>query len=135
MEGSTYYVTFRLLRGALSPDEVKMVLHHIKSGDTKFYWLLAATVMPDHTHLILRPREGWSLSRIMKGTKGVSSRLLNQSRNTQGSLWQEESWDRIIRDENEMLEKVNYMFMNAVKKGLVENPNEYPGWYMNLKPT
>ena len=70
----------------------------------------------------------------MKGIKGVSSSLLNKARGTRGSNWQVESFDRIMRDENEIIEKVEYMFMNPVKASLVEIPTQYDGWYLNMQP-
>lgn len=88
-------------------------------------------VMPDHTHLILKPRGDMSLSRIMKGIKGVSARRVNALRHTSGSLWQDESWDRILRDAAEFDEKLQYMIYNPVKAGLVVNGELYDGWYFN----
>ena len=67
----------------------------------------------------------------MKGIKGVSARLLNQHRNTKGRVWQEESWDRIIRDANDFDEKVQYMYDNPVRTGLVSDADAYDGWYFN----
>jgi REP element-mobilizing transposase RayT len=67
----------------------------------------------------------------MHGIKGVSARLLNRSRNIKGNVWQDESFDRIIRDNNELHEKINYMHYNPVKTGLVENPDDYPFRYFN----
>jgi REP element-mobilizing transposase RayT len=87
--------------------------------------------MPDHVHLLFKPADGFSLSRIMKGVKGASSKRLNEQRGTRGSLWQDESWDRIIRDEAEFDEKLNYMLNNPVKAGLCEDAWEYAGWYYN----
>ena len=78
--------------------------------------------MPDHVHLIMNPLDDFSLSRIMKGIKGVSARLLNQYRNTSGNIWLDESFDRIIRDEEEFDQKLKYMFENPVRADLVENP-------------
>ncbi len=73
LPGSNYFVTFRVERGTMSPNERQLVLDHILSGDDKFYRLIAGVVMPDHAHLIFRPHEGYTLSRIMKGIKGVSA--------------------------------------------------------------
>jgi len=77
----------------------------------------------------------------MKGLKGATARRLNQSRGTKGTVWQEESFDRIVRDQQELDEKLNYMFMNPVKAGLTSDPISYPGWYfrgqtgMSVLPT
>lgn len=130
-EGSVYYVTFRISRGELSAPEIKAVLDHVVSGNDRFYTLFAATIMPDHGHLLLRPDRGYDLSRIMKGTKGVSAHLVNKLRGTTGRIWQDESWDRIVRDQAELEEKLKYMLDNAVKRGLVEDPWEWIGWWMN----
>jgi len=131
MDGSTYFITFRVLRGELTGLERKIVLDHVKSGADRFYTLIAATVMPDHVHVLLTPRAGWELSRIMKGMKGVSAHLLNQHRREAGRVWQDESWDRIVRDQKELDEKLEYMLDNPVKKELVSDPWQYDGWYYN----
>jgi hypothetical protein len=65
--------------------------------------------------------------------KGVSARLVNESRGKYGSLWQDESWDRIVRDQAEFDEKLQYMLNNPVKRGLVEDPWTYDGWYYNAE--
>ncbi len=90
-------------------------------------------VMPDHTHLILKPRDSYNLSRIMKGIKGVSARRVNELRQAAGSVWQDESWDRILRDSDEFEEKLQYMIDNPVKKGLAVSGEEYDGWYFNAE--
>jgi REP element-mobilizing transposase RayT len=131
LEGSIYFVTFRLISGALTALERQVVLHHLRSGDPKFYTLIAAVVMPDHVHLLVKPNDGIDLSRVMKGSKGVSGRKINKLRGAHGNLWQDESYDRIVRDQEELDEKLQYMLMNPVKEGLVEEGWEYDGWYFN----
>ncbi|MCD4727329.1 MAG: transposase [Pirellulales bacterium] len=133
LDGSAYFVTFRVIGVRLSASERQVVLDHLRSGHGRFYDLAAAMVMPDHTHLILKPRGDLSLSRIMKGIKGVSARRVNASRHTSGSLWQDESWDRILRGAAEFDEKLQYMIDNPVKAGLVKNGDLYDGWYFNLE--
>jgi hypothetical protein len=46
-------------------------------------------------------------------------------------LWQDESWDRIIRDAAEFDEKLQYMFDNPIKAGLVTDEAPYDTWYYN----
>ena len=129
LNGSTYFVTFRMMRGNLSEEERRLVLEHLLSGDKKFYQLAAAVVMPDHVHLLLRPLPEYELSRIMKGLKGACARMINQRRNASGSIWQDESWDRIVRDAAEFDEKLQYMADNPVKAGLVKEIQQYVGWF------
>lgn len=129
LDGSCYFVTFRLKSGLLTEPERMIVLNHIKSGDLQFYRLAAAVIMPDHVHLLLRPQADYSLSRVMKGIKGVSARLINQHRQQTGNVWQDESWDRIMRDQAEFEEKLNYMANNPVKAGLVKHIDEYQAFF------
>ena len=128
-EGAAYFISFRLKQGKLSSEEIKLVLDHLQAGDPEFYELLAAVVMPDHVHFLALPNPGVELSRMMKGIKGVTARKINQARGSRGSLWQDESFDRILRDQEEFEEKLEYIFTNPVKAGLVEEGWNYPGFY------
>src|SRR5262249_22313853 len=131
LDGSVYFMTFRLLSGRLSSAEIQLVRDHICAGHEQFYHLAATVAMPDHVHLLLQPMAGMSLARIMKGIKGVSSKRLNEQRGTRGPLWQDESWDRIVRDGEEFTEKLNYMLNNPLKAGLCDDGWAYEGWYFN----
>jgi REP element-mobilizing transposase RayT len=127
--GSTYFVTARLRAKALMAREIELVKNNILSGDGHFYELRALQVMPDHFHVLLRPRPGFTLRHVMKGIKGVTARRLNQQRRSRGRLWRDESYDRIIRDQKDLEEKINYMFMNPVRAGLTKEPDSYIGWF------
>jgi REP element-mobilizing transposase RayT len=129
IEGATYFITFRTKQLLLTPAEQELVLNHIKEGHKGYYSLAAAVVMPDHVHMILTPSADFELDRIMKGIKGASAHKINILRGTSGSVWQDECFDRIIRDQDEFEEKVRYMLDNAVKEGLVDDPWNYHGWF------
>ena len=85
--------------------------------------------MPDHLHLLIKPNPGVELSRITKGIKGVTARKINERRKIRGNLWQDESFDRIIRSQEELDEKIKYMLNNPVKRGLAKNGFIYEGCY------
>ncbi|MEZ5944225.1 MAG: transposase [Planctomycetaceae bacterium] len=130
LEGCCYFITFRVAQGELTLPERMLVLDHIRDGDEQFYSLAATVVMPDHAHLLLRPRPSLTLSRILKGIKGVSARMVNRARGKRGSLWQDESWDRIVRDVAEFEEKYQYIANNPVSAGLVKHLDDYPAVYL-----
>jgi REP element-mobilizing transposase RayT len=68
----------------------------------------------------------------MKGIKGASARRINELRGTsRQSVWQDESWDRIVRDDVEFWQKLEYMHWNPVKAGLVKADEVYPFWFLN----
>lgn len=131
LTGATYFITMRLRAHALAEDEIRLIRNHMISGHAHYYDLVAAVILPDHAHILLSPRAGYSLRRIMKGLKGATARQLNQLRGRQGTVWQDESFDRIVRDKPELEEKLNYMFLNPVKAGLTDDPAHYPGWYFS----
>lgn len=89
--------------------------------------------MPNHVHLLLHADKGFTLTEIIKGIKGVSARRINQQNNEKGKIWHNESFDRIVRDADELKQKLIYMLNNPVKWNLVENGWNYSGWYFNKK--
>jgi len=131
LKDSVYFITSKVKNFKISVIEQLLVKEHIINGNNKFYILFALIVMPDHFHVILKPAGEYNLERIMKGIKGASANKINKLRNTRGQLWQDESFDRIIRDENELYEKFLYMFFNPIKANLTEDTSNYHGWYLN----
>lgn len=131
IEDSVYFITFSMNEGTLSNTEKGIVYNHILSGHGSYYDLLTFVVMKDHIHAVFNLLNDLELSRVMKGIKGVSSHLINQSRGTTGNNWIDESFDRIIRDEEELNNAIEYIFRNPVKAGLVEDRSKYRFYYIN----
>ncbi len=131
LQGSIYFVTFRLKSGELTATERNLVLEALQHFQGDRQQVSAAVIMPDHVHLLLRPLPTVDgacrfLGDLLKSTKGFSAREINKLRRRKGTVWQEESFDRIVRDEQEFLEKWRYIRNNPVKTGLVSRPEEYP---------
>ena len=131
LDSALYFVTFRTVSKILHDEEKQIAFDHIIHGNGNFYSLISMVIMPDHIHLIIKPNRDYSLSRILKGIKGVSARLINRHRQSKGRVWQDESFDRIIRDVKELHQKIQYMYLNAFKSGLISNPNEYRFWFFD----
>ena len=117
-----YFVTFRLMNGALSAPERRLVLDHVRFGDGRFYDLFAAVVLPDHVHLPLQPHSGVAAQRILGRYQRSVSALSPLPVARRGPLWQDEWCDRIVRDADELDEKLHYMLNNPLKLGLVDDP-------------
>jgi REP element-mobilizing transposase RayT len=69
--------------------------------------------------------EYYSLPQITHSIKSYSANRIQKLLNIKGSIWQDENYDRIIRDENEYLEKMKYIINNPLKPGLVGKPEDY----------
>ncbi len=128
--GHSYFVTFRLAEGSLSPKERSRVLSACRHWDGERLELHAAVVMPDHVHLVLSPfekspAEWWSLADLLHSIKSFTGHQIAKSRGTPGRIWQDESYDRIIRHD-EYAETMSYVLENPVRARLVERWMDYP---------
>jgi len=133
--GRVYFITWRCRKDrCLSCEERTITLDAIRYWDTIKWTVYAAVVLPDHVHVLAQPlikQEGgvFNLTEILHSAKSFSAQKINQQRGEQGSLWQAESFDRIVRDEAEFLEKWQYIRNNALKTGLALYPEDYPWLY------
>ena len=82
------------------------------------YFTSCYAVLPNHCHALIRPDAGHSLETILQGCKGFVAHELNRRRGRRGSLWQEESYDQIIRDDEHLYRVVQYIGRNPAKAGL-----------------
>ena len=83
--------------------------------------------MPNHVHCIVRPTaKDYDLDYITKGWKGVSAREINKNLgNTGNAIWQEESFDTIVRDAEHLYQVVQYIGRNPSKANI---EGECPRW-------
>ncbi|MEO1235808.1 MAG: class I tRNA ligase family protein [Planctomycetota bacterium] len=129
-DGSTYFITFRLKQGEMTPSERKIAFDACMHWHGQRIDLHRVVVMPDHVHLLLTPRkqadgQPYPLAELMHSIKSYSAHEINRARGAQGAVWQDEYFDRVIRDEQEFEEKWEYLGHNPVKAGLVERPEDY----------
>ena len=92
--------------------------------------LIAAVVMPDHVHLLLKPArnaDGWhySLPEIMGSLKSAAAHKINRALSRKGPVWQEEFFDHALRASEPLSGAVEYIRNNPVKAGLVSRPKDY----------
>jgi REP element-mobilizing transposase RayT len=126
------FVTFcKLIREPLPLRARDLVLQHCLYDHGRTMLLHAAVVMPEHVHLLLTPLRdagGWPvpLSKIMKRIKGTSARSVNQLLGSEWPVWQEESFDHVLRSDESLEEKLEYIRQNPVRRGLVDTPEDYP---------
>jgi len=123
-DGKTYFVTFVTLHRQLLPEPARdIVLRSCTFQD--HYFLHYGIVMPDHVHLVLTPDEGISLPSLMQAIKGASAHFVNRELGRKGRLWQRESFDHIVRSDDALAEKGEYVLNNPVRKGLVTDPRDW----------
>ena len=111
------------------------VFDTIMFHNNKKYKLYACVIMVDHVHLLFQPLEKikeafYSIREIMHSIKSYSANRINRQLNKKGSVWLDENFDRIVRDEKELLEKMSYIVNNPIKSNLVENLEDYKWIYV-----
>lgn len=80
--------------------------------------LPAGVIMPNHVHLLLEPLNGQPLSGLLKGIKGSSARGINRILGREGRVWQDESYDHIVRSEAQYRYLLRYIADNPTRAGL-----------------
>lgn len=138
LPGATYFLTWRTLAGtpALTPAERDAVSASVAYFHTQRYQLYAYVVMDDHAHAILRPIGKYNLSRIMQTLKSYTTRELWRVGIRQGAVWQKDYFDRIIRSESDLLEKMQYILNNPYKRWPELSEYRWVEWFAldNVEP-
>lgn len=118
MRGATYFVTWRLKKGQveLAAEERTLVADALQHFDRQRYNLWAYVVMNDHVHTLVTPWEPHSLQAIIHSWKSFTANRLQRTGRRCGKIWQDESLDRIVRDEDEFLEKMRYIQQNPRRR-------------------
>jgi len=80
-------------------------------------------IMPNHVHVLFLPHPTYKIPTIIKSWKGFSARLINQRINREGALWQNDYWDRLIRNSTHLQKTAQYIKNNPYKANL--KPNEF----------
>jgi REP element-mobilizing transposase RayT len=125
------FVTFRTSSNfVLSREARTLVLRHCFHDNGKTIALHAAVIMPDHVHLLftaLRDTDGWTfaLPEIFRAIKGSSARSINKLAGRSGPVWQDESFDHVLRGNESLRETIDYIRQNPVRRGLVNKPEAY----------
>ena len=117
-EGSVYFVTWRLAgeQSLLTPPERTIIVEALRHFHKQRYELFAYVIMDDHVHVLAQPIAPHELRNVLHTWKSYSARCLQKQFGRQGALWQNESFDRIVRDEQEFQEKARYILHNPLKR-------------------
>ncbi len=113
------------LKSPESSGIVASSLHHFEGSR---YSLFSYVMMPNHVHLVVCPMQSHKLEAIIKSWKRFTATRINQHEEQSGSLWQEEYFDRIVRDVAHLRRILKYIQMNPQKAGVSAQAWLAPDW-------
>jgi putative DNA methylase len=107
------------------PDIATVVVEAIHYREREqHYQLHSYVVMPNHVHLLMTPLV--DASKVTQSLKRFTGREGNRILGLTGqAFWQDESYDRLVRNQAEFQRIASYIEMNPVKAGLVGTPEEF----------
>jgi REP element-mobilizing transposase RayT len=117
------------------PAVANVVIASIHKGAPGDYLLHTWAVMPNHVHLLLTPKIAPSVA--MRRLKGGSAREANALLGLTGvPFWQDESYDHLVRSQQQFERIESYILENPVRAGLARVLEEYrwPSGFGGLKP-
>ena len=94
------------------PAIAAVVENALKFFDRQRYDLIAWSVMPNHVHVLLTPHEGHPLEKILQSWKTHTAKEANRILGKSGTFWQEEYYDHIVRDGEDLKHQVAYILRN-----------------------
>ncbi len=122
-------------------DVAEIVATTFHFHDNIRYQLLAYCIMPNHVHVLFLPKmqengDVFSPQHIVYTWKRYSANSINKLLNQKGSVWQKESFDRMVRDENELYKVLEYIMLNPVQAKLVSDWRDWKRTFVceSLRP-
>ena len=106
------------------PQIHQMLISHWIRADT---WDVGRyVILPDHLHLFASPKtpESPAIRKWMTYWKSSASREWPGRKD--GPVWQRDCWDRQLRSGESYSKKWEYVRMNPVRHGLVNQPEDWP---------
>jgi putative transposase len=130
-EGATYHVVASANRGEIIFKKAamkKLFLAFLKKAKKKYGFSVAHfCIMGNHVHLVIRPNDDatYSLSKTMQWLLGNFSKAWNKVHGLKGHLWKARFFSRVIENDADLRNVIQYLNENPVKAGLVKRAEEW----------
>jgi REP element-mobilizing transposase RayT len=131
--GKAFVAMDRLLDHAVSgpkhlaiPEIAALVVASLLDGERRFqrYELHSYVVMPNHVHLLVTPKVDATV--WLRTLKGFTAHEANRMLGLTGQpFWQSESYDHLVRSDEEFGRIRRYTENNPVRAGLVASPEQF----------
>ncbi|MBX7206835.1 MAG: class I tRNA ligase family protein [Verrucomicrobiaceae bacterium] len=100
------------------PECARIVSSALEHFDGSRYTLNAYAIMPNHVHVLVSLMPDEDLSNVLHSWKSFTAKEINKALGTTGVVWQDETFDRLIRGREHELYVRDYILKNPRKAGL-----------------
>jgi 1-hydroxy-2-methyl-2-(E)-butenyl 4-diphosphate synthase len=97
------------------PEIATLLLRAMRHFDGDRYTLHAWSIMPNHVHVIVQPIGEQKLEKILHSWKSFTAKEANDLLERSGGFWQEEYYDHILRDGEDLENQLRYVLENPRK--------------------
>lgn len=80
--------------------------------------IVSSVVMPNHVHAVFVQNPNWPLEKLLRSWKSFTSRKINALLRHDGSLWQRDYFDRLVRDQKHFGNCIRYIRRNPQRAHL-----------------
>ena len=87
------------------------------------WWMTLFLALPDHGHAVVSFQEAAGMDKVVRDWKRFIAKAT-------GVMWQDGFFEHRVRSPESANEKWHYIRLNPVRKGLVENPEDWPYVWM-----
>ena len=109
-----------------------IVMDSLFFNDNKHYSLLAACIMSNHVHILIRTLpDAPTLNVILQNHKKFTAVHSNKSLHRSGAFWEQESFDTLIRNDKHFYNIIYYIIQNPVKAGIVKKWYDWKWTYLH----
>ncbi len=136
--GATYFFTVNLQdrRSDLLIREIDLLRETVRATRARHpFHIDAWVVLPDHMHCLWTLPPGdtdfalrWKVIKFAfsKRLPVTETRTDNQQRRGERGIWQRRYWEHLIRDERDYQQHFDYIHINPLKHGYVEQLADWP---------
>ena len=150
LEGSIYYITsviYNRTKVFITPSFVIPIIDSLNYYRFQYsVEIIGYVIMHDHIHLLLYPEAEQAITDFMRDFKRFTSGRITRQAKVEGKrdwvsmfeqagteteraefkVWQDSFWEQDIYTEDFLKQKLNYIHLNPVRAGIVNNATDYP---------
>ena len=100
------------------PRCAEIVAEALRYFDGQRVAIISSVVMPNHVHMVFVQNNESPLEKLVRSWKSFTSRRINSLMGREGSLWQRDYFDRLVRNEKHFANCLRYIRRNPAKARL-----------------